>query len=95
MTEEQLDGFKELAESINKIIEDAFLVYKVKDEKEIEQLIDALLDYWYNDKILLFFKRICQYYYKINPTLTYKYAMIYRDLWDDECLDKKEEENTK
>lgn len=45
MTEEQLDGFKELAESINKITEDAFLIYeeqvdriyrnKIKDEKEM------------------------------------------------------------
>lgn len=43
MTEEQLDGFKELAESINKITEDTFIIYeeqvdriyrnKVKNEK--------------------------------------------------------------
>lgn len=105
MTEDQLDGFKELAESINKITEDAFLIYeeqvdriyrnKIKDEKEIERVIEALLDYSYNDKILLLFKRICRYYYKINPEVTYEYIMIYRDLWDDEYLDKKEEENTK
>lgn len=105
MTEEQLDGFKELAVSINKITEDAFLIYeeqvdriyrnKVKDEKEIERVIEALLDYSYDDKILLLFKRICRYYHKINPEVTYEYVMIYRDLWDDEYLDKKEEENTK
>ena len=105
MTEEELNGFKELAESINKITEEAFVIYeaqvdriyrnKVKDEKEIERVIEALLDYSYEDKILLLFKRICQYYYKINPTVTYEYVMIYRDLWDDEYLDKNEEENTK
>jgi hypothetical protein len=105
MTEEQFDGFKELAECINKITEDAFIIYeeqvdriyrnKVKDVKEIERVIEALLDYCYNDKILLLFKRICRYYYKINQEVTYEYIMIYRDLWDDENLDKKEEENTK
>ncbi|EKT4502311.1 hypothetical protein [Flavobacterium psychrophilum] len=105
MTEEELNGFKELAESINQITQNAFLVYepqvdriyrnKVKDKKEIESIIEALLDYSYDDKVLMLFKRICQYYYKINPTVTYEYVMIYRDMWDDEYLDKKEEENTK
>lgn len=42
MTEEELDGFKELAENINKITQEAFIIYeplvdriyrnKVKDE---------------------------------------------------------------
>lgn len=55
MTEEELDGFKKLAENIQKNTQDAFLIYepqvdriyrnKVKDEKEIERVIDALLDY--------------------------------------------------
>ena len=103
MKEEELNGFKELAENINKITEDAFIIYeaqvdriyrnKVKDEKEIERIIEALLDYCYNDKMLLLFKKICQYYYKINPSATCEYGYIYRDLWDDEYLDKNEEEN--
>ena len=105
MTEEQLDGFKELAESINNITHEAFIIYepkvdriccnKVKDEKEIESVIEALLDYSYDDKMLLLFKKICRYYYKINPEVTYEYVMIYRDLWDDEYLDKNEDGNTK
>ena len=105
MTEEELNGFKELAESINKITQEALIIYEpkvdriyrneVKDEKEIERVIEALLDYSYDDKILLLFKRICRYYYKINPELTYEYVMIYRGLWDDEYLDKNEEEKNK
>ena len=105
MTEEELDGFKKLAENIQKNTQDAFLIYepqvdriyrnKVKDEKEIERVIDALLDYCYDDKMLLLFKRLCRYYYEINPTVTYEYIMIYRELWDDEYSDKNEEENTK
>lgn len=55
MTEEELDGFKELAESIQKNTQEALLLYepqvdriyhnKVKNEKEIERVIDALLDW--------------------------------------------------
>lgn len=104
MTEEEL-GFKELAESINKITKDAFIIYeeqvdriyrnKVKDEKEIERVIDGLLEYCYDEKMLLLFKRICRYYYEINPAVTSEYVNIYRDLWDEEYLDKKEEEKGK
>lgn len=105
MKEEELNGFKELAESLNKITEDAFIIYeaqvdriysnKIKDEKEIERIIEVLLDYCYDDKMLLLFKRICRYYYEINPSATCEYGYIYRDLWDDEYLDKNEDENTK
>lgn len=105
MTEGELNGLTDLAESINKITQEAFIIYepqvqriylnKVKDEKEIERVIDALLDYSYDNKILLLFKKLCQYYYKINPVITYEYVMIYRNLWDNEYLDKNEEENTK
>lgn len=105
MTEGKLNGFTDLAESINKITQEALIIYepqvqriylnKVKDEKEIERVIEALLDYSYDNKILLLFKKLCQYYYKINPTITYEYVMIYRNLWDNEYLDKNEEENTK
>lgn len=94
MTEDDLNGFKELAESINKITQEAFIIYeaqvdeiyhnKVKDEKEIERVIDVLLGYCYDDKMLLLFKRLCRYYYEINPSATYEYAYIYREMWDEE-----------
>jgi hypothetical protein len=105
MPEEVLDGFKELAESIKKNTQEAFEIYevqvdricrnKVKDEKEIERVIEVLLNYCYDDKMLLLFKRLCQYYYEINPNVTYEYVNIYRELWDEESLDKNEVENTK
>lgn len=93
MTEEDLNGFKELAESIKKNTQEAFEIYevqvdriyrnKIKDEKEIERVIDVLLDYCYDDKMLLLFKKLCRYYYEINPIATYEYVNIYRELWDD------------
>ncbi|WP_291104817.1 MULTISPECIES: hypothetical protein [unclassified Flavobacterium] len=99
MIEDDINGFKELAESIQKNTEEAFLIYEVqvdriyrnmiKDEKEIERVIDALLDYCYDDKMLLLFKRLCRYYYEINPIATYEYVNIYRELWDEEPLDEK------
>ena len=93
MTVEELEGFKEFAESINKITEEAFIIYesqvdeiyrnKVKDEKEIERVIDVLLGYCYDDRMLLLFKKLCRYYYEINPSATCEYAYIFREMWDD------------
>lgn len=93
MTEDDLNGFKELAESIEKITQDAFIKYEVqvdriyhntvKDEKEIERVIEILLDYCYDDKMLLLFKRLCRYYYEINPIATFEYVNIYREMWDE------------
>jgi len=93
MTEEELEGFKEFAESINKITEEAFIIYesqvdeiyrnKVKNEKEIERVIDVLLGYCYDDKMLLLFKKLCRYYYEINPSETCEYVYIFREMWDD------------
>lgn len=105
MKEDDLDSFRELAESINKITQEAFLIYeaqvdiiyrnKIKNEKEIERVIDALLEYCYDDKMVFLFKRLCRYYYEINPTVTYEYVNIYRELWDDRYLDKNEDDKTK
>lgn len=97
MTQEKLNSFKELAESLNKITQDAFIIYeeqvdriyrnKITDNKEIERVIDDLLDFCHDDKILLLFKRICRYYYKINPSATFEYVNVYRNLWDEESLE--------
>ena len=97
MTKDKLNDFKELAECINKITQDAFEIYevqvdniyrnKIKDENEIEKVIEGLLDFCHDDKILLLFKRICRYYYKINPSATFEYVNVYRNLWDEESLE--------
>ena len=94
MTEEELNGFKELAESINKITEDAFLIYEeqvdkiytdnVQNVNEIERLLDYLLSYCCDEKMLMLFKKLCRHYYKIDPVATTEYVAIYRNMWEDD-----------
>ena len=47
-------------------------------------LLDGLLDFCGTEKMLSLFKKLCRYYWKINPNATAEYVNIYRKLWDSE-----------
>ena len=84
---------------IEKIIKD-----KVKDERYIQRKLDEMLDillFYENDDSLLLFRRLCKYYFSINPMVTAQYITYYREQNDPEGVkfgkrDKKvKEEETK
>ena len=85
---------------IEKIIKD-----KVKDERYIQRKLDEMLDillFYENDDSLLSFRRLCKYYFSINPMVTAQYITYYREQNDLEGVkfgkrvDKKvKEEETK
>lgn len=99
MTEEQLDGFKELAETLNQNTKQAFEIYKdavdriysdnVQNVNEIERQLDYLLTYCADEKMLLLFKKLCRHYFKIDPVATAEYVAMYRDLWEDEATEEE------
>ena len=94
MTEEQLDGFKELAESIEQNRQQAYEIYKegvdriyvdnVQNVNKIERLLDYILTYCSDEKMLLLFKKLCRHYYKIDPVATAEYVAIYKDMWEED-----------
>ena len=62
---------------------DSIIKSREKSGSKIERLLDALLDYaGMSDEGLVLFKRLCRYYYGINPRITAEYISIYRDLYD-------------
>lgn len=94
MTEEQLDGFKELAESIKQNTLQAYEIYKeavdriyrdnVQNVNEIERQLDYLLTYCADEKTLFLFKKLCRHYFKIDPEATAEYVAIYRNMWEED-----------
>ena len=94
MIEEDLNGFKELAESIQQNTQQAYEIYKkavdgiyadnVQNVNEIERLLDYILTYSSDEKMLLLFKKLCRHYYKINPVATAEYVTIYKDMWEED-----------
>jgi hypothetical protein len=57
---------------------------KCKDCNQIEHLLDGLLDFAGNDKILALYRKLCRYYYFINPEATTDYIRYYREAYDED-----------
>jgi hypothetical protein len=94
-----LNGFKKMAQSLVLLNEQAYHTYlplvdaiiqsKSKDENEIGHLLDRILDIACMDKGLLLYKKLCRYYWDINPNATAYYINAYRETWDSETLDEE------
>lgn len=57
---------------------------KCKDAQQIEWALSHMLDFCFDDRMLVLFKKLCRYYYQIDPIATASYVYVYRDMWDDE-----------
>jgi hypothetical protein len=66
---------------------------RIKDQKTIENLLDRMLDFAFNDDVLLLYKKLCRYYLPINPEATVSYIDAYRDLWDNDTEQKEDKNN--
>ena len=61
---------------------DGIINNKIINERYIERKLDEMLDilwFYENDETLLTFKKLCRYYYYINPQATADYIMFYKE----------------
>ncbi len=58
-------------------------------EDELSHLLDYLLDFVCDEKILGPFKRVCRRYFYVYPSCIKFYIEGYREMWEDEgeCLE--------
>jgi hypothetical protein len=59
--------------------------------QEIEHTLDHLLDCACIPEGLDLFKSLCRHYYAINPNATASYVHAYRDMWDGDATNMKDE----
>ncbi len=74
--------YEVIKDEIEKIISD-----NVRDEMYIQRKLDEMLDillFYENDDSLLLFRRLCKYYFSINPQVTAQYINYYREQNDPE-----------
>lgn len=57
---------------------------KCHDKQTIERLLDKLLDFCFDERILHLYRKLCRYYYQIDAEATVGYVNAYRDMWDNE-----------
>jgi hypothetical protein len=74
----------------SKTVQD-IIVSKSEDKKLIEHIFDGMLGFCYDEDMLKLFKKLCRYYYDIDPHATADYINIYREMWDNE--DEKSNKN--
>lgn len=61
---------------------DGIINNKIRNEMYIERKLDEMLDILFlyeNDNTLLTFRKLCRYYYSINPQATADYIMLYKE----------------
>jgi len=55
-----------------------------RDANRIDLLLDSMLSFCFDDRILALYKKLCRYYFNINPEATASHIYAYRDMWDDD-----------
>ncbi len=55
-----------------------------RDINAIEHTLDALCEVAFDDEVLIVFKKLCRYYYDIDPQATAEQIQFYREMWDND-----------
>lgn len=69
------------------VLVENIIIAKTTDQNRIEHTLDGILDFCFDADMLLLFKKLCRYYYTINPQATASYINIYREMWDTDSID--------
>jgi len=75
------DLHKQVAEQYGKDV-DKIIRSRNRDVSHIEHTLDGLLDFCGYDPAFQLFRRLCRYYWDIDPDATVFYINSYRELWD-------------
>ncbi|MEW6669725.1 MAG: hypothetical protein AB1512_31335 [Thermodesulfobacteriota bacterium] len=63
---------------------EAILKAQSREPSRIERCLDRMLDFCFDDEMLVLYKKLCRYYLNIDPEATASYVHFYRELWGDE-----------
>jgi len=55
-----------------------------RDINRIEHLLDGILDFCFDPAMVRLYKKLCRYYFTIDPEATVSYVNAYREMWDEE-----------
>ena len=80
----EMQGLARQAHTQYAVEVDAVIAACSRDARHIERLLDGILDFGFDDAMTQLFKRLCRYYYTLDPAATADYVHTYRDMWDSE-----------
>jgi hypothetical protein len=89
-----IEDLKPLIQKFADLQKEAYQAYKpqaerlnnsqITDENVIQRTLDFMLDFCGDSEMLLLYKKLCRYYWDINPQATAYYINQYREMWDDD-----------
>ncbi len=83
----QLVSLNAQAVSIYSPIVDQIVIHQSTDRKLIESTLDGLLGFAGMKDGLELYKRLCRYYWDLDPEATEYYVSAYREMWDEGSLE--------
>ena len=78
----QIVALRRQAVPLAKLEVQAIIQSGERDTHRIEHHLDFMLDFCGDPDVLLEFKRLCRYYYGIDPVAAVGYVHAYREMWD-------------
>jgi hypothetical protein len=89
-----IEALKHFIERRNQLAEQALEQYEPlvqqliaansKDRQQIEHTLDGLLDFCFDDQMLLLYRKLCLHLYDFDPEAAAFYVYAYRDMWEEE-----------
>ena len=95
---EFIDIIKQLVESRNQLahlaveqyrpIVEQYINEKCKDSNKIAYTLDFMLDFCFDEQMLLLYRRLCRHLYDFDTEASLFYVNAYREMWDEEAPEK-------
>ena len=79
---ERIQDISELSYNYYKPLVDSIIVEKAS-EKEVEHLVDYMLDVCHDDRMLNLFKKVCRRYYSLYPEMIASEILAYKEWYED------------
>ena len=79
---ERIQDISELSYNYYKPLVDSVIVEKAS-EKEVEHLLDYMLDVCHDDRMLNLFKKICRRYYSLYPEMIASEILAYKEWYEE------------
>ena len=79
---ERIQDASELSYDYYKPLVDRIIAEKAS-EKEVEHLLDYMLDVCHDDRMLNLFKKVCRRYYSLYPEMVASEILAYKEWYED------------
>ena len=79
---ERIQDISELSYNYYKPLVDSIIVERAS-EKEVEHLLDYMLDVCHDDRMLNLFKKVCRRYHALYPEMIASEILVYKEWYEE------------